>query len=76
MKQSKPKKLSVPKWKKRRGELVYDIIDPVTGGRWVIAAIRDMTDAELNAQVSGLLTFCAVERPKRGQTWLFENTGG
>jgi hypothetical protein len=72
MKKIVPKKMSSPKWTKRRGDLAYDLIDPVTGGRWTIVPTRKMTDAELNAYVSWLLQFCAVDRPKRDQTWLFD----
>jgi hypothetical protein len=75
MKKIVPKKMSSPKWKKRRGDLAYDIIDPVSGGRWVIAPTHEMTDAELNAYVSWLLSFCGVSRPQRGLTSVFETSG-
>lgn len=66
------KTLSVPRWKKRRGDLAYEIVDPITGGLWVVASSREMTDVELNAYVAGQIAFCNVERPGRGQTWMLE----
>jgi hypothetical protein len=72
---TRTKQVETPKWKKHPGKFVYDLIDPVTGGLWVLSVGRKMTDKELSFELSIHLTISGGKHPKSYETFILEIFG-
>ena len=55
-----------PMWKEIK-PLIYETVDPVTGGTWQYTAKRKMSEEELLQSVVIFLTFFNGTRPEKGQ---------